>query len=53
MLFVYRQTKKVLGDSEFFQNFEFDLVIFGSVLNGLYDKKNSDLDLTIVVKSTP
>lgn len=29
--------------------FEFELVIFGSVVNGLQDRGNSDIDLTIIV----
>jgi predicted nucleotidyltransferase len=36
--------------SEGFDNFE--LLIFGSCLNGLFDNQESDLDLTIITEST-
>jgi len=49
MLFVYEKIGEVLCESDEFRYFEHQLLIFGSVLNGLYDKNNSDLDLTIIV----
>jgi len=49
MLYVYEQIRIILSESSEFKNLEHELVIFGSVENGLYDKHNSDLDLTIIL----
>ena len=46
---VYEELHNIIKSSKYFTGIDHDLVIFGSALNGLYDKFCSDLDLTLIV----
>ncbi len=44
---VKNQIENTLKQSEQFKDIDFNIAIFGSLVNGLFEKTNSDLDLTI------
>ena len=46
---MYEDILSVLKNAPDLKNLEFDLVIYGSVVNGLQDKQQSDIDMTIIV----
>ena len=46
---VYEELQRIIKSSKYFTGIHHELVIFGSALNGLYDKFCSDLDLTLIV----
>ncbi len=39
----------MLRESNFFKDEKFEIVIFGSLENGLFEKTQSDLDLTMII----
>lgn len=53
MYFLFELIERALAVSDEFKDTQHNLVIFGSVLNALYDKNNSDLDLTVIVEQNP
>jgi predicted nucleotidyltransferase len=46
---VYEEIQRIIKSSKCFTGIDHEIVIFGSALNGLYDKFCSDLDLTLIV----
>jgi hypothetical protein len=46
---IYEELEHLIKTSKYFYGIDHELVLFGSALNGLFDKFCSDLDLTLIV----